>query len=249
MNRTVAVIPARYGSSRLPAKALADIAGQPMIVRVARRAALCSKIQEIFVATDHHDIKEAAEEAGFQAVMTSPDHTSGTDRIAEACSILGLSDQTLVVNIQGDQPLVEPSAIEAMIQLMESDSGLDMATVACPMKPEEIDNPNRVKVVVDGRGRALYFSRAAIPFDRDGDHGPDIYLRHLGLYTYRRSFLRRFTSLAPARLETIEKLEQLRALENGYSIGVAVVASAPPEVDTEEDLRQVKAIVSREASG
>ena len=244
MPRIVAVIPSRYGSSRLPAKALADIAGQPMIVRVARRAAKVGAIDQIYVATDHEEIFRVVESAGFRAVMTSEHHNSGTDRIAEACSILSLPDDTLIVNVQGDQPLVEPSAIQAMIELMEEDEGLAMATVACPMSPQEIENPNRVKVVLDRRARALYFSRAPIPYPRDGVDGPGIYLRHLGLYAYRRSFLSIFTDLPPGRLEEIEKLEQLRALENGFAIGVALVDEAPPEVDTEEDLKRVTAIIS-----
>ncbi len=240
--RAVAVIPARFGSTRLPGKALMDIDGVPMVVRVAQRASQVAELNEIVVATDHPEIKQVVEAAGFHAVMTSEHHPSGSDRIAEACDLLDYPDDTIVVNIQGDQPLVEAEAVSAMIKLMSDRPDLNMATVACPLT-EDIDDPNRVKVVLAADSTALYFSRAAIPYNRDGSLETG-YLRHLGLYCYRRDFVRLFTSLPPGRLEQAEKLEQLRALENGYSIGVVVVAQAPPEVDTPRDLELVRAMVT-----
>ncbi len=244
--QVVAVIPARYGSSRLPGKPLASIAGKPMIVRVLERAAAIRGIEKVVAATDSEAIAEVVEEAGFRAVMTSPDHPSGTDRIAEAMEILGAGGDTIVVNIQGDQPLVEETPVQKMLKLLERGE-FQMTTCATPIPKEEVANPNRVKVVVGSDGRALYFSRSPIPFDRDGimEEAGGQYLRHLGLYAYRNQFLQRFVSLPQGKLERIEQLEQLRALENGYSIGVALVDSAPPEVDTPEDLQVVEKILSK----
>jgi len=240
--RVVVIIPARFGSTRFPGKPLADICGLPMVVRVAQRAALIKGADVVTVATDDARILRAVEEGGFTAVMTSSSHPSGTDRIAETVQILGLSPEDIVINVQGDQPLLDIQAVQKMLDLFISDSRFVMATAACPMEREEARDPNRVKVVVDENGCAIYFSRALIPFDRDGIlEGVDSpYLRHLGLYCYRVDFLKRFVTWKEGRLEYIERLEQLRVLEKGLKIGVAVVESAPFEVDTKEDLERVR---------
>ena len=250
MGRIVVIIPARFGSTRLPGKPLADICGLPMVVRVAKRAGLIKGADTVAVATDDARILEAVEAGGFTAVMTSSSHPSGTDRIAEATQILGLFPEDIVINVQGDQPLLDTNAVEKMLDLLISDSGFVMTTAACPMDRNEAMDPNRVKVVVDENGCALYFSRALIPFDRDGilngERSP--YLRHLGLYCYRVEFLKRFVEWKEGRLESIERLEQLRVLEKGLKIGVAIVDSAPAEVDTQEDLERVRRLFKKEAS-
>ena len=195
------------------------------------------------MATDDLRIAECIREIGGTVFMTDPSHESGTDRIAQAARELSISDDAVVVNIQGDQPLISGEPVERMVELLGRDGGIEMSTAACPMKPEEVNNPNRVKVVVDTGNRALYFSRSPIPFDRDGScqtaKGPG-YLRHIGIYAYYNSFLQKFVSLPTSWLENMEKLEQLRALENGYGIGVAVVDHAPLDVDTEHDLECVR---------
>lgn len=251
MNKKVAVIPARYASTRLPGKPLAKIAGRPMILHVVERSLSISALEDVVVATDDQRILQCVQNAGYQAVLTSKAHPSGTDRVAEAARILGLSENDLVVNIQGDQPFLHSNAVVAMLELLSSDKTLHMTTAACPMKLEDVGNPNKVKVVVDKRDRAMYFSRSVIPFDRDGRvhelcnldgsnksvslHGHG-YLRHLGLYAFRMGFLQEFVRLGPSFLEQMECLEQLRALENGYSIGVVKVVNAMLEIDTPADL-------------
>ncbi len=244
----VAIIPARFGSSRLPGKPLADIHGRPMIFHVYQRALKVPGIDQVVVATDDLRIKKYVESAGGKAFMTDPGHLSGTDRIAEAARYLGLSDEDIVVNIQGDQPLLKPQPVVAIVKMLLERPGLAMTTPACPIDPEEGIDPNRVNVVVDREWKALYFSRAPIPFIRDIDTEGDrpYYLRHLGLYAYRQDFLQTFVALPPGRLEKIEKLEQLRVLENGYSIGVARVTEAPIEVDTPEDLDAVRLALASE---
>ena len=238
---TVAIIPARFASTRLPGKPLADICGKPMIVRVAERASMVKGIDRVVVATDSHRILNEVNGYGFHGVITSEQHPSGTDRIYEAARKLELSGDCIIVNIQGDQPLFEPKAVEAMVNLLK-DGRFPMTTVACPMSIEEAQDPNRVKVVLDRFGKAVYFSRSLIPFDRDGllKGKARPYLRHLGLYCYRVDFLKDFVSWPTGTLENIEKLEQLRVLENGGSIGVVVVSDAPPEVDTKEDLEKIR---------
>ncbi|NDY42730.1 3-deoxy-manno-octulosonate cytidylyltransferase [Dissulfurirhabdus thermomarina] len=239
----VAVIPARYGSSRLPGKPLADIHGRPMILHVLERARAVACVDRVVVATDDARILDRVRGAGGEALLTRPEHPSGTDRIAEAVRALGLAPGDLVVNIQGDQPLLAPGPVEAIVRRLRDDPSVAMATPACPLDPAEADDPNRVKVVVDRRGRALYFSRARIPFDRDGEPPPEAapaFLRHLGLYAYRPDFLQAFVALPRGPLERREKLEQLRALENGFAIGVEIVPEAPPEVDTAADLETVR---------
>jgi len=242
------VIPARYASTRLPGKPLADIAGKPMVVRVAE-AVQGVAADGIWVATDDQRVFDAVSAHGYQAVMTRVDHLSGTDRIAEVALQLGWSDDDIVVNVQGDEPLIDPALVAAAAQALADDPGAAIATAAHPIvDPADVFNPNVVKVVTDATGRALYFSRAPIPWHRDGfaatraalpaRYGP---LRHIGLYAYRVAFLRCYGSLRPAPCEQAESLEQLRALWHGYAIRVTTCSSAPsPGVDTAEDLARVR---------
>ncbi len=238
--RIVGIIPARYGSTRFPGKPLALLRGRSMIEHVYLRARACPLLEEVVVATDDERIKSCVEGFGGKALMTSPEHTCGTERLAEAAEILRLSGDDLIVNIQGDQPLLAPPVIEELLRPLLLDPTLPMATVAKPFEDEETcQDPNRVKVVVDKQGRALYFSRAPIPYYRAPGPRP-LYLRHIGLYAYRRSFLDTFVKLPPGALEQVEKLEQLRALEHGYPIAVSLTRYDCPEVDTPEDLSRLE---------
>jgi 3-deoxy-manno-octulosonate cytidylyltransferase (CMP-KDO synthetase) len=233
----IAVIPARYGSSRLPAKALAEIGGVPMVVRVWRQASKARSLSRVVVATDDERIAAPVREAGGEAIMTSPAHASGTDRIAEVATLLPAD---IYVNVQGDLPFIEPDDLDALISPMRTDSAIAMATLATPIiDGHEWNNPNVVKVVCDADANALYFSRSPIPHLRDGAM-PREALRHIGVYAYRRDFLMKFAALPMGTLERIEKLEQLRALEHGYKI--RVVASVKPslEVDTADDLARAR---------
>ncbi len=257
--RIVCIIPARYGSTRLPGKPLIEIHGRPMILHILHRAARIPEVERTVVATDDERIRSCVAGAGGEAFLTDPSHPSGTDRVAEVARRLGLHDEDVVVNVQGDQPLLDPGPVNAIVARLLADIDVPMTTPACPLSPAEAKNPNRVKVVVDRSWRALYFSRARIPFDRDGiweDVRADgaspfdlraAYLRHIGLYAYRQGFLQTFVGLPPGLLEGVERLEQLRALENGFPIGVVPVSSAPPEVDTPEDLDVVRGLCGREA--
>jgi len=249
------VIPARHASTRLPGKPLLDIGGKPMIVRVAEAAQRCQN-NGIWIATDHEDIRAAAVAHGFAAVMTRPDHPSGTDRIAEVASLLGWGDDEIVVNVQGDEPLLDPSLIEAVASALHEDAGAAIATASHAIAlRDDFFNPNVVKVVCDAAGRALYFSRAPIPWDRDAfavsqDKLPaDLAAqRHIGLYAYRVGFLRRYGQLAPAPLERQEALEQLRALWHGFPIRVVACVHAPAAgVDTPQDLERVRREFDRRA--
>lgn len=242
------VIPARYASTRLPGKPLADIAGKPMIVRVAEAAQACAN-DGIWVATDHEEIRAAVVAHGFNALLTRADHPSGTDRIAEVAARMGWADDEMVVNLQGDEPLLEPALVEAVATALRDDTGAAIATASHPIDdPADFFNPNVVKVVSNTRGHALYFSRAPIPWDRDAFSAsrealpPDLPAqRHIGLYAYRVSFLRSYRQLAPTQLERSEALEQLRALCHGYVIRVVPVSQAPAAgVDTPEDLERVR---------
>jgi len=244
----IAVIPARAASSRLPDKPLLDIAGKPMVVRTAERAAL-SGARRVVVATDDARIRDAVAAHGFQALMTRADHPTGTDRLAEVAEHLGLDDDAVVVNVQGDEPLIEPALVDAVARLLASSPEAAIATCAVPIVDAQmLFNPNVVKVVCDGQGHALYFSRAPIPWARDAlaDGGRRLApglpaLQHIGLYAYRAGFLKRFPGLAPGALEKFESLEQLRAMENGYRIAVMTVDSHPAAgVDTAADLERVR---------
>jgi 3-deoxy-manno-octulosonate cytidylyltransferase (CMP-KDO synthetase) len=256
----LALIPARLASSRLPEKPLADLGGVPMVVRVAQRAA-ASGASRVVVCADHPRVLAACRQHGVEAILTSPDHPSGTDRLAEAAEHLGLDPSALVVNVQGDEPLIDPVTIRAVAQLLQARTECDIATVAHPLHNlQELFDPNVVKVVVNAVGLALLFSRAPIPWSRDhfayalrdasvreGAAWPDDVqaLRHVGLYAYRTGFLQRFRRLAPAPIELTEKLEQLRALWYGSLIAVMRIDSAlPPGVDTPEDLARVRELLA-----
>ncbi len=248
------LIPARLASTRLPRKALADIGGLPMIVRVARRAAL-SRAAAVVVAADDAEIVAACSAHGVAAILTATDHANGSDRIAEACATLGLGDEEIVVNVQGDEPLIEPALIDACAALLAERGDCVMSTAAHAIVDRaDFANVNIVKVVVDAAGRALYFSRAPIPWPRD-EAGADAIatmatapLRHVGLYAYRVGFLRRFPRLAHSPLEQIERLEQLRVLWHGERIAVHVSASeAGVGVDTAEDLARARQLVAASA--
>ena len=233
--RTLCVIPARYASTRLPGKPLADICGKPMICRVWERARRAEKPERVIVATDDQRIYDAVRKDGGEAMLTRADHPTGTDRLAEVAQAHAAVD--LIVNVQGDEPLIEPSVIDELIALFEADENLQMATVMTRMEDEEEQkNPNNVKVVVDKLGYALYFSRSLLPYPRAT--AAPVY-KHIGIYAYRRDFLLHYARLAPTPLEKAESLEQLRALENGYGIRVLETASRFIGVDTPEDLALV----------
>jgi 3-deoxy-manno-octulosonate cytidylyltransferase (CMP-KDO synthetase) len=248
------LIPARMASSRLPDKPLADIAGLPMVVRVAQRAKL-SAAARVVVAADDQRIVNACQAHGINAVLTRTDHPSGSDRLAEACDLLNLQDTDVVVNVQGDEPLIDPASIDAAAQLLQIRSDCSMSTLAHAIESvEDFANPNVVKVVLDVRNTALYFSRAPIAWWRDGfaqgitalpNPAP---LRHVGLYGYRVGFLREFPKLAQAPIEVTESLEQLRAMWHGHRIAVHITDHSPgPGVDTPEDLARVRALLSAAA--
>jgi 3-deoxy-manno-octulosonate cytidylyltransferase (CMP-KDO synthetase) len=245
------VIPARMASSRLPGKPLADIAGLPMVVRVAMRAQQ-SQAGQVVVAADDERIVQACQAHGVKALLTRKDHVSGSDRLAQACQLLGLADDAMVVNVQGDEPLMNPELINAVAHLLRERPEASMSTAAHAIQTlSEFTNPNVVKVVLDARQMALYFSRAPIPWWRDGqtDSGFQALpspapLRHIGIYGYRAGFLAQFPSLPCAAVETLESLEQLRALWHGHRIAVHVTHQAPgPGVDTPEDLERVRQLL------
>jgi 3-deoxy-manno-octulosonate cytidylyltransferase (CMP-KDO synthetase) len=240
---TVAIIPARYGSTRLPGKPIRRIGGRPMICHVAERVCQAERIADVIVATDDERIRDALADTDVEVVMTRSDHASGTDRLAEVASRL---THEIVVNVQGDLPLLDPAMVDGLVARMQGDASLSMVTLACPIHDEdEWASPHVVKVVTDAEGRALYFSRSPIPFDRDGSRadGAPLGWRHIGLYAYRRSILLRLAALPPTPLERRERLEQLRALENGIAIGVEPWESKEPviEVDVPEDLERAEA--------
>ena len=244
------VIPARFASSRLHGKALADIDGKPMVVRVADRAR-ASGADAVWVATDDQKIFDAVKLHGHQALMTGSDHATGTDRVAQAARQLGLADEDIVVNVQGDEPLIAPELIRKVALSLAEHGEASIATACHPIDDtESLLNPNVVKVVLDGTGHALYFSRAPIPYPRDSfalnqsafPAGLPSY-RHIGIYAYRARFLQLYNRLEPAAIEGFEALEQLRALWHGHRIAVAVAAHAPQAgVDTDEDLARVRGI-------
>ncbi|NMP27096.1 3-deoxy-manno-octulosonate cytidylyltransferase [Rahnella sp. SAP-1] len=241
----VAIIPARYASSRLPGKPLADINGKPMIVHVMERA-LESGAKRVIVATDHPDVRLAVEAAGGEVCMTRADHQSGTERLAEVIEKCGFADDEIIVNVQGDEPLIPPVIIRQVAENL-AQCAAGMATLAVPIdSAEEAFNPNAVKVVMDAQGFALYFSRATIPWERERfaksrETIGNSFLRHIGIYAYRAGFVRRYVTWEPSALEQIELLEQLRVLWYGEKIHVAVAKSVPSVgVDTAEDLARVR---------
>lgn len=245
------IIPARMASSRLPDKPLADIAGLPMVVRVAQRAAQ-SRARQVVVAADDARIVAACQAHGVQAILTRQDHASGSDRLAEACQLLGLDGDALVVNVQGDEPLIPPALIDAVARVLAERPEASMGTAAHAIHAlDEFTNPNVVKVVMDARQMALYFSRAPIPWWRDGQTAAGLQalpspapLRHIGIYSYRAGFLRQFPLLPPAPIESLESLEQLRALWHGHRIAVHLSQALPgPGVDTPEDLERVRRLL------
>jgi len=247
--KVAAVVPARYQSTRLPGKPLADIAGEPMIRWVYERARRALSVDEVWVATDDERIFEAVRGFGGNCRMTSSHHLSGTDRLAEIAEGM---DWDFVINVQGDEPLLDPSMVTQVINCLKENPAVSMATLKCKItSTSEITNPNVVKVVTDIDGYALYFSRAPVPFYRElrrTVHGiasdlPLSVFKHIGLYAYQRNFLLRFSQLEPTPLEKIERLEQLRALEYGFKIRVATSESSTIGVDTAEDLERVRAIV------
>ena len=251
------LIPARLSSTRLPDKPLADIAGMPMVVRVAQRARQ-SAAARVVVATDSASILAACSQHGVEAILTRHDHPSGSDRLAEACDLLGLPDDDRVVNVQGDEPLIDPQLINAVAGLLDLHPDAAMSTAAHPIQEvSEFRNPNVVKVVTDSNGIALYFSRAPIPWWRDGsavgEAGLPVHphaLRHVGLYGYRVGFLREFPRLPPAPIESCESLEQLRAIWHGHRIAVHVTTDPPGlGVDTPDDLARVRALFERGGAG
>ncbi len=235
------VIPARLTSSRLERKALADLGGKPMVVRVAERAAQ-SKAKQILVATDAVEIESVCQAAGLNVLMTRADHPRGTDRIAEVASRLGLDDEALIVNVQGDEPLIPVDLINQVANTLAAHPECVMSTAAVAIQnAEEITNPNAVKVVLNQRHEALYFSRATVPYDRT--QSSPTYYRHIGIYAYRVAFLKKYAQLTSSPLEVAESLEQLRALWHGYRIAVHLVSELPPAgVDTPEDLARVRAL-------
>ena len=246
--KIVAIIPARYGSKRFPGKPLARIAGKPMIQRVYEQASKTSKLDDVYVATDDKRIMVCVEDFGGKAIMTSPGHRSGTDRVHEAAKAIGLKPEDIVVNIQGDQPLFPPIVLDILIKPLEDDPSLHMSTLYYPVEgKEEATNPNHVKVVMDRKGHALYFSRAAIPHYRESK-ARQPYAKHLGIYAYRMNFLSRYTSLPVGHLEEVEKLEQLRALENGFRIMVVQSPVDSVEVDVEADIIKVESMLKTQQS-
>ena len=251
MTNFYAIIPSRMKSSRLPEKPLKDIAGQPMVVRVAERAKL-SGATDVIVATDHEDIVKACQKFDVKVILTSPNHPSGTDRLAETVTKLGLVDDAIVVNVQGDEPLIPTEVVRQVAQLLAEHPECEMATAAHPIDNiDEFLNPNVVKVVRDAQGNAITFSRAPIPWPRDTfredkTQMPEglVPLRHIGLYAYRVKFLKRYPQWEQAPIEKWESLEQLRALYYGVKIAVAILPSALP-VDTQEDLDRVREVFAR----
>jgi len=243
------VIPARYASSRLPGKPLADIGGRPMVLHVVERA-LQAGAESVVVATDDSRVQQAVAAAGYPVIMTSPDHQSGTERLVEVAETLGWDDDTLVVNVQGDEPLIDPALIREVARQLVLHQDAVMATLAHPIHDHaDFINPNVVKVVADEAGYALYFSRAPIPWPRDAFASQQAMphelgaLRHIGLYAYRAGFLRTYASLAASPLERFEMLEQLRVLWHGHRISLGITPVAPvPGVDTPEDLARVRGL-------
>jgi len=245
MADVVGIIPARYDSKRLPGKPLVLIHDRPMIQHVYQRASEATTLQQLVVATDDPRIQKAVAQFGGEVLMTSGEHLSGTDRVAEAARHLVLKDDAIVVNIQGDEPLLQAEMIDSLVQNLQENGDVPMATLAYPETDNhDLADPGVVKVVLDAKWRALYFSRSPIPAVRDKSSPPPYY-KHLGFYGYRNGFLQEFTKLSPGVLEKLEKLEQLRALEHGFSISVVITPFDSISVDTPEDLTRVRKIMEK----
>ncbi len=240
--KVLCVIPARYASTRLPGKPLSMICGKPMIQRVYERACQAVTPSEVVVATDNELVEKAVLGFGGKAMMTSPDHPSGTDRLAEVA--LNYPDVDVIVNVQGDEPMIPPEVIDRLANAFVDDENLDMATLKVEMPEEDYDNPAAVKVVTDLNGYALYFSRSLMPYPRNKPEGYKVF-KHVGIYAYRRSFLLKYAALTPTPLEKAESLEQLRALENGYKIKVLESDFKGIGVDTPEDLAAVNELIAK----
>ncbi len=241
-----AFIPARYQSSRFPGKPLAQIAGKPMIQRVYERAVACPQLSDVYVATDDERISDCVKEFGGKAIMTDKSHRSGTDRIAQASLMIGLEQEDIIVNIQGDQPVFDPVVVSQLIEPLEEDREISMTTLKHRISdPSNVRNPNHVKVVTDSQGFALYFSRHPIPYYRDSGTS-DTHFKHLGFYGFRMGFLLQFTRLQEGVLESAEKLEQLRALEHGFRIKVVETSFDSVEVDAPEDVARVEYVLRLE---
>ena len=240
--RIVGIIPARMAATRLPGKPLLDIAGKPMIQHVWEKARMARHLTAVYVATPDVEIENAVRAFGGTAIMTSDLHRTGTDRLAEACRT---TEADIVVNIQGDEPLIDPASIDAAAEPLMADANLPMASLMVRCPADQLDNPATVKVVCAANGDALYFSRARIPFDRSGT-GSATVMQHIGLYAYRTGFLIAYAAMEPTVLERTEMLEQLRVLENGYRIRMVEVPTAPLSVDTPEDLERVREIIGRQ---
>jgi len=238
----VAVIPARWASTRFPGKVLAEIAGEPMIVHVIRRATEACRIDQVIVATDDGRIADVAEAAGAEAIMTG-DCASGTDRVAEA--VLGRPDWQIAVNVQGDEPLIAPQNIDVLVEGMIAEPDVGIGTLCRPLEADRVEDPNAVKVVRDVSGRALYFSRSRLPYPRRPEFAEGLWRLHLGVYGFRRDALSSFVGLPPSSLEQAEALEQLRALENGMEILVLDAPHGAYGVDTPEDLERVQRLLDR----
>jgi 3-deoxy-manno-octulosonate cytidylyltransferase (CMP-KDO synthetase) len=245
MAEVVGIIPVRYDSKRLPGKPLALIHGQPMIQHVYQRASEATTLEKLIVATDERRIQKAVVQFGGEVLMTSPEHQSGTDRVAEAARQLMLKDDCIVVNIQGDEPLLRAEMIDSLVRNLQENVNVPMATLAHPgTDKNDLTDPGVVKVVLDAKGLALYFSRSPIPAFRDRSSPPPYY-KHLGFYGYRNGFLQEFTKLSAGVLEKLEKLEQLRALEHGFSVSVVIMPFDSISVDTSEDLVRVRKIMEQ----
>ncbi len=237
---SVVIIPARYSSKRFPGKIIADLNGKPVIDHVYQRSIQAELVDRVIIATDDRRIYKKVEGFGGQAVMTSSEHRSGTDRLAEVASELTAD---FIVNVQGDEPLIRPDMIDQAIKILKDSKDAEMATLASPISEIEARKPDRVKVVLDKNNLALYFSRSKIPYYREEDILDQNFLQHIGLYVYRKDFLLKYTELEPTPLEKAESLEQLRALENGYKIKVGITEHHGPGIDRPEDLKEVSKIL------
>jgi 3-deoxy-D-manno-octulosonate cytidylyltransferase len=235
------IIPSRYASTRLPGKPLRMIAGETLVNRVYERAVLAKLPDIVIVATDNEKIESEVKSFGGRVMMTSPDHPTGTDRLAEVAA--SLPDYDIVVNVQGDEPFINPDVIDSLAKMLAERDDLDMTTAAAPLKEDEYDDPSAVKVVVNQKGEALYFSRSLIPYPRNEFSVPP--LKHVGIYAYRRDFLLAYAGMKQTPLEKTESLEQLRALEMGYKIGVIRIDSEDIGIDTEEDLKKANRLFER----